>query len=292
MEERSIMVNASSARNVVIDGATRLLAIVGDPIAQARSPALYNARIAAAGVNAVMVPWHAPTQDFEAVMRGLQATANLDGIVITYPFKQRALHLAMRVSVMAGRIGAVNALRREQDGSWTGGMFDGDGLIEAIEGLGRSVSGSRIKLLGAGGAGGAIAHAVAEHGAASLSIFDTDRSRLSALACDLASFYPACQLEVGRPEIGDAEILVNATPVGLDPQDGLPVDLPDLTSKVAVVDIVPRKEGTALLALAASLGCPHVGGAAMVQGQAGIVLDFFGIVTGGRASAHAGTEFA
>lgn len=272
--------SGENSPTVRIDGATRLLVIVGDPIAQVRSPTFYNSRIVTAGGNVVLVPWHAPESQFETIMQGLLLTANLDGIVITYPFKQRALRFADRLNVMAERTGVVNALRRESDGSWTGGMFDGDGLVKAVEGLGRSIAGSRIKLLGAGGAGGAIAHALANRGAAALSVFDTDANRLSSLTRDLATLYPDCRVTAGEPDLGDATILINATPVGLQPSDGLPADLAGLRSEVAVVDIVPRKEGTPLLSLADRLGCPHVGGAAMVEGQADIVLDFFGVARG------------
>lgn len=260
-----------------VDGATRLLAIIGDPISQAKSPLFYNARLAVAGVNAVLVPWHAPEQHFETIMQGLMETANLDGIVVTYPFKQRALAFASRLDLMAERIGAINALRKEADGSWTGGMFDGDGLVQAVRSLGRTISGSRVKLLGAGGAGSAIAHALATNGAAAISIYDTDEGRLSSLGSELARLYPACRIETGRASLDDADILVNATPIGLSEGDGLPIFLPDLGAKVAVVDIVPRAQ-TALLRLAEERGCPHVGGAAMVEGQADIVLGFFNMI--------------
>jgi shikimate dehydrogenase len=260
-----------------INGETRLLAIIGDPISQAKSPIFYNARLAAAGINAVLVPWHAPEQHFETIMQGLMETANLDGIVVTYPFKQRALAFASRLDLMAERIGAVNALRKEADGSWTGGMFDGEGLVQAVHGLGRVIAGSRVKLLGAGGAGSAIAHALANNGAAAVSIYDPRERRLLSLGSELARLYPTCRIETGRASLDHADILVNATPIGLSECDSLPVSLPDLGAKVAVVDIVPRAK-TALLRLAEERGCPHVGGAAMVEGQADIVLGFLNMI--------------
>jgi shikimate dehydrogenase len=259
-----------------INGATRVLVIVGDPIAQVRSPLFYNPRIARAAHNAVLVPWHAPEPQFATVMRGLMATANVAGIVVTYPFKQRALGLADDKRPMAVRVGALNALRREPDGRWTGDIFDGVGLLRAVNRLGMSIGGRKIKLLGAGGAGSAIALSLADAGAASLSIFDRDEARAARIAAAIGTYYPACQSQVGGPELGDADLLINATPVGLSPDDGLPVPLPTLTGSTAVVDIVPRA-GTPLLSLAQERGCPHVGGEAMVEGQADAVLEFFGI---------------
>lgn len=270
------------ANAVAIDGGTRVLAIVGDPIAQAKSPLLFNPRIARAGRNAVLVPWHAPERHFDAVVRGLMLTGNVDGIVVTYPFKQRAMTLADRHGRMAELVGALNALRREADGSWTGDMFDGVGLVRAVAGLG-GVAGRRVKLLGAGGAGTAIAYSLADAGAVSLSIFDRDGDRAAATAAGVARHFPGCAATADGPDLGDADLLVNATTVGLDDDDGLPVPLPTLSPATTVVDIVPRTGGTPLLALAQARGCPHAAGAAMVEGQADAVLEFFGIAaaTGG-----------
>jgi shikimate dehydrogenase len=262
----------------MIDGATRLLVIIGDPIAQVRSPIACNALLQEAGRNAVLVPWHAYPAAFDTVMAGLMQTQNLDGIVVTYPFKQRALALVDHVGRMAACGGAANALRREPDGSWTGEMFDGLGLVRAVADTGQSIAGRRVKLLGAGGAGSAIAYAVAEAGAAALSIYDTNKDRSAALAEGLAREYPKCPLDVGSPDLGPADLLINATPVGLGDDDGLPVPLPTLTAATTVFDIVPRATGTRLLALARSLGCPHMAGAAMVEGQARALLTYFGMV--------------
>lgn len=260
----------------MIDGATRLLAIVGDPIEHARSPAVINALLARSGRNAILVPWHAPAAQFRPIMDGLMLTGNVFGIVVTYPFKQQAMALASTIRPAAARVGALNALRREA-GGWTGDMFDGAGLVRAVLGLGRPVAGAKVKLLGAGGAGSAIAYALAEAGAASLSIFDVDRARAASLAGAVGRHVPGCAVSADDAALGGAEVLVNATPVGLHPADGLPAPMDGLSAGTAVVDIVPRQEGTPLLALARERGCPHAGGAAMVEGQAAALLDFFGL---------------
>src|SRR6185436_8029356 len=122
-----------------IDGATRVYAIVGDPIAHARSPLVYNPRIARAGRNAVLIPWHVPAAAFDVAMRGLQQAANVDGIIITFPFKQQALALADEIGIRARQVGATNVLRREADGRWTADMFDGAGLVRAVAAAGKTV---------------------------------------------------------------------------------------------------------------------------------------------------------
>ena len=261
----------------MIDGATRLLAIVGDPVQHARSPVVINALLAQAGHNVSLVPWHVLPEDFTVVMRGLLRTQNLAGLVITYPYKQQAMAFAERVLPAAQQVGAVNALRREADGRWAGNMFDGLGLVQALQGLGRPITGMAVKLLGAGGAGAAIGHALADAGAAALSIYDIDRGRAEALAAAIRLHTPGCSAAYGDVALGDAAILINATPVGMQDGDGLPGSMSSLHSGVAVVDIVPKAAGTPLLALARERGCPHAGGTAIVEGQAALLLAFFGL---------------
>lgn len=266
----------------MIDGATRLLAIVGDPVRHARSPVVINRLLALTGSNAVLVPWHVRPEAFDGAVQGLKQTANLLGFVVTYPYKYRAISLADRLQPIAARVGAVNALRRDADGSWTGGMFDGAGLVKAAEGLSRPVAGRAVALLGAGGAGAAIAHALAEAGVARLSIFDLDGAKAEALVAAVGADHPSCAVTHSAPALDGADLLVNATPVGMEDGDALPGPMSCLTAATTVIDIVPRAGGTPLLALARERGCPNAGGAAMVEGQATVLIDFFGLAAGDR----------
>jgi shikimate 5-dehydrogenase len=246
-----------------IDGATRIYAIVGDPIAHARSPLVYNPRIEKAGRNAVLVPWHVPADAFDVAMRGLQQAANVDGIIFTFPFKQRALALADEVGIRARQVGATNVLRRDAGARWTADMFDGVGLVRAVASSGKTVRQQRIWLIGAGGAGAAVLH-----------VTDLDGARARATAQAAAATYPACRVTTDQPGLDAISILINATPVGLGNEDAMPVSATSLPGHLTVVDIVPRREGTKLLALAKASGCTTIAGGAMVEGQADAVLDF------------------
>lgn len=271
-----------------IDGATRLIAIIGDPIEQVKSPAFYNGMLAAARVNTVLVPWHATPENFDAVMNGLLRTSNLDGIIVTYPYKQRACAFAGNLEPMARLLGAVNVLRRESGGQWTGGMFDGYGLVEAARQIGFVAKGASVQLIGAGGAGSAIAYALADEGATRIVIVETDRTKLDALISDLSARYPQCHIEPGLADLNAITLLINATPVGLKEGDGLPVAADTLTGLTSVIDIVPGRE-TELLRTARKLGCKTLGGSAMVEGQTGIVLRFLRKIEdiGKHAAEHA-----
>jgi shikimate dehydrogenase len=260
-----------------ITGRTRLLGIVGDPITQVGAPAICNSIIAKAGVDTVLIPLHVPAPDFEATMPGLMRLANLDGLIFTVPFKQRGLAFAQTIHPDAALIGAANALRREPDGTWTADMFDGTGLLRAIEGTGVAVHDASVLLLGAGGAGRAIAVAVARAGASRLAVHDLDHARAVDVAALASSAAPNCAAAPAAPTAAGHDIVINATPIGMKPGDGLPAPLGPLAGVAAVIDIVPYPPKTPLLAAAAEAGCRTEGGQAMIAGQAHTLLEFFGI---------------
>ena len=260
-----------------IDGSTRLYGIIGDPIAQVRSPQVFNPRFRAVGCNAVLVPLHVRPERFEETLRGLMALGNLDGLVVTIPYKARALALADRVLPTGRQVGAVNALRREPDGSWTGDMFDGRGLVRGLAGQGHMVAGRRIMLIGAGGAGSAVAMALAEAGAAGITLFDVDAAKAESVAARVTEAYPACAVRVAPPALKGHDMLVNATPIGMAPGDGLPADLGRLDPGLLVVDVIMKPEVTPLLRHAQACGCRTMGGRHMLEGQAEEVMRFFAV---------------
>jgi len=274
MEERPMSDHTVSQVRVV--GRTRLLAIIGDPVHLVRSPESFNPKIAAAGHNALLVPVHLPSAAFEAAIGGVMAIANLDGIILTMPFKERILPHLARISERARQVGGANAARRLPDGGWEGDIFDGVGLVGAVRGLGVDPKGLRAGLLGAGGAGSAIAFALAAGGVASLAIYDPMVERAEGLAARIAAAHGLVPT-VGAFTASGLDLLVNATPIGMKPEDGPPLDVSGLTAAQSVVDIVTRPEGTALLSAAARAGCRHAGGAAMIAAQGAAMLEFFGL---------------
>ena len=261
----------------IIDGATRLYGIIGHPIDQVRSPEVMTRRFRAAGRNAILAPLHVRPERFEETVRAIMMLANLDGLVVTVPYKVRILPLIDRVLRTGRQAGAVNALRREPDGRWTGDMFDGRGLIRGLRERGEAVAGRRAMLLGAGGAGSAVALALAEAGAASVTLWDIDEAKARDLAGRVSRAHPACSMAVARPTADDIDILINATPVGMAPDDGLPAELGALDPRLLVFDVVTKPELTPLLRHARACGCRAIGGQAMVDGQADAVMRFFGV---------------
>jgi shikimate dehydrogenase len=258
-----------------ITGRTRLYAIIGDPIAQVRSPAVYNARFAEAGVDAVMVPIRIPPAVLDTAIAGLKAIPNLDGLIVTIPHKAAMMSHADRVLPSGQRVGAVNALRRDPDGSWTADMFDGIGFLRGLEAKGLSVSGKRVLLFGGGGAGAAIAVALADAGASAIDLVDPDLDKVMALRRSLETACPTCRWSAGREAAASADVVVNASPIGMRPGDGLPAPLGELAPHVIVGDVIIAEEPTPLLRHARRYGCAVVDGRDMHTGQSDSLMDFF-----------------
>ncbi|HXP77530.1 MAG TPA: NAD(P)-binding domain-containing protein [Stellaceae bacterium] len=260
----------------IVDGATRLYGIIGDPIVQVGSPRLYTERFRAAGRNAILVPLHVLPDRFEETVRGLKALANLDGLVITVPYKARILTFVDRLLPMGEKVGAINAMRRESDGGWTGNMFDGRGLVKAVRTEGHAVEGRRVMLIGAGGVGSAIAVALAEAGAAAITISDLEPTRATALAERVARSVAGCRIVAGAPTAEGHDMIVNASPVGMRAGDGLPAPLGPLDPKTLAFDVVVSKEPTPFMRHARSFGCATLGGYAMMPAQVDEAIAFLG----------------
>ncbi|SAL30324.1 shikimate 5-dehydrogenase [Caballeronia cordobensis] len=258
-----------------ITGATRLFAIVGDPIVQVRSPEVYTQQFASAGIDAVLVPMHVPAKRCEEIVPALMALGNLDGLLVTAPLKARVAAYADRLGPTASCIGAVNALRREPDGSWTGDMFDGEGFVRGLLAKGARVRGRRVLQFGAGGAGSAIACALANAGVQSIRIVNPDLRQTHALVAAMSKAFPECDVQPAEAVRGDIDMIVNASPVGMRPGDGLPGDLGAVTADTLIGDVVLSSSPTAFIQQALDRGCQWADGRDMHSGQIGAIMNFF-----------------
>jgi shikimate dehydrogenase len=262
-----------------IDGSTRLFGIVGSPVTQVKTPQLMNALFDASGINAVCLPFDVPVNVFEPAVAGLQALGNLDGLIVTVPHKVRAMAMVDEMSDTARRVGAINVMRPLPDGTWFGDMFDGTGLVHGLTRLGFGVRGKRVKQLGAGGAGAAVAHALAEAGAASIALCDPHRELPGRLSARLNRFYPDCaaRADVDPANVADVDLLVNCSPVGMKEDDEMPASFGVFPAAMQVVDIIMTPAETPLLKHARRCGCRATNGRPMIEGQLAAFATFFGI---------------
>ncbi|GAA3435878.1 shikimate dehydrogenase family protein [Kutzneria kofuensis] len=260
-----------------ISGTTRLYVVLGDPVTQVQSPGMMNPLFEQLGIDAVLVPVHAKPEHLDVVVRGLRAAGNVDGIFVTVPHKVAIVALADRCSPMVEITGSANAMRREADGRWYAENFDGLGFVTGLTDAGHDPKGKRITLVGAGGAGSAIAAALLAAGADRLSMCDPDTAKLQALQTRLESHWPDRTVISDTPELAGADIVVNATPLGLKADDPLPFR-PDLLSPGCVVaDIIMKPRETRLLREAAARGHEVHYGIHMLDGQLDSYRAFYGL---------------
>jgi shikimate dehydrogenase len=260
--------------NPFVDGATRLFPILGDPIAQVKSPAGISSEFHAKGHNALCIPLHVSIADFDTVMRGLKASQNCGGYILTVPHKLRAMPYVEKPSARAQRIGAVNIVRRDGPDSWVGDMLDGVGFARAARNTGFDFRGKRALVMGAGGAGSAIIDAIAEAGAAAITISDLDNAKATDVATRLGKAHAGCSFTVGAAVADDHDLIVNATPYGMGQGDGMPAPFGKLDPNVVVADVITRPEITPLLAHARACGCRISTGVQMYQAQAAMIADY------------------
>ena len=147
-----------------LSGATRLFPIIGDPIKYVESPVWLTRTFEERGHNGICIPMQVPAEDLDVVMAGLTATSNVDGILVTMPHKHTAFAHCATSSERARMLGVVSVIRRNPDGTWHGDMLDGLAFVKAQKDHGASMEGARALLVGAGGAGSAIAIALARGG--------------------------------------------------------------------------------------------------------------------------------
>ena len=262
-----------------IDGHTELLAHIGYPTHTFKAPLIYNPYFEQAGINAVVVPMGCRAEAFPALLRSLFALENIRGALITMPHKVSVVGLLDEVSPTVRVAGACNAVRRDASGRLVGDMFDGEGFVRGVRRKGVEPRGARVLVVGAGGVGSAIAASFAAAGVAALSLFDLRAESAETLAARLREHYPAVEVRTGSNDPAGHDIVVNATPLGMDLGDPLPLDVSRLAPTTFVGEVVMRQQMTAFLQAAQARGCRFQVGTDMLFEQIPAYLEFFGLPT-------------
>ncbi|MFT3688516.1 shikimate dehydrogenase family protein [Paenirhodobacter sp.] len=260
----------------MISGTTRLIAHVGYPTHTFKSPMIYNPWFQARGIDAVVVPMGCKAEDYPQFIRLLFRLSNIGGALITMPHKVTTQALADRVSVTARIAGAANGLRLGPDGALEADMFDGEGFVRGVLNKGQPVQGRSALVVGAGGVGSAIAASLARAGVARLALFDPNAATAQALAGRIAAAYPGIALQTGSNDPAGFDLVVNASPLGMNADDPLPLDPARIDPTAFVGEVVLKTEITPLLAAARARGCRYQIGTDMLFEQIPAYLEFFG----------------
>ncbi len=257
----------------LLSGASRVHFIVGDPIAQVKSPSGVTQAYHDRGHNAFVMPAHVAPDKLADWLAGVSLAQNVDGIIVTVPHKFACFDLCATTSDRAAFLHAVNTMRRNPDGTWHGDMFDGLGFVTAMQDNGCQSAGKKALLVGAGGAGSAIAHALVMAGVSSLAIHDADVPRRTTLVDRLASLN-VCPVTHGTDNPSGFDIVLNATPVGMKESDPYPLDTSKLKRAMFVGCVITAPAITPLIAAASAQGCATMTGAHMFSRVRDLMVDF------------------
>ena len=260
-----------------ITPSTRLLGVAGWPVEHSLSPAFQNAALRAAGLDYVYLAFGIPPERFEPAMRGL-AALGAAGLNCTVPHKHAALALCDETSEEARLAGAVNTLQFRPDGSIYGTNTDVEGFREPLRHEGRfNFTGRTVVQFGAGGAGRALALGALRAEAGSLVLINRTLEKAETLTADLLELYPDAQIMILSllddpveitAVLAEADLVVNATSLGLHEDDPLPCAVEYLSPRSLVFDAAYTPQGpTAWLRAAAGLGCRTLDGLGMLVRQ-------------------------
>lgn len=252
-----------------ITGGTRLAAVIGSPVTHSRSPALANAAFAAAGLPWLFVAFDVAAGGGPAAVDAVR-TLGIGGLMVTMPLKAEVIPALDRLTPAAAALGAVNSIAWEGD-ELVGDNTDGAGLVASLrhdEGI--DPAGRRCVVLGAGGAARSVIWALADAGAAEVVVVNRSADR-----AEVAAALAGGRGRVGAPsDVAGAELVVNATSVGMGASVGasepLPCDAAQIHGGQVVVDLVYQPLVTPLLALARDRGARPIDGLGMLVHQAAI----------------------
>ncbi|MCG2592674.1 ThiF family adenylyltransferase [Ramlibacter sp. XY19] len=263
----------------MINGNTEFIAHLGWPTHSFKAPMIYNPYFESVGVNAVVVPMGCKPQNFPNVLQGLFTLENIRGALITMPHKVSVVDLLDEVTATVRVAGSCNAVKRTADGRLVGDMFDGAGFVRGVQRKGLDLQGARVLVVGAGGVGSAIAASLAAAGVGAIALYDVNAAVAEALGQRLRDNYPALDVSTGSNDPAGFDLVVNATPLGMNPGDPLPMDMDRLEARTFVGEVVMKTEMTAFLTAAQARGCRVQIGSDMLFEQIPAYLEFFGFPT-------------
>ena len=267
-----------------ITGYTELIGLVAKPIRHSKSPMMHNTAFEALGLDYAYLVFEVDAPQLGSAVEGLRALG-ARGFNVSMPYKRAMLEYMDELMPAGALCGAVNTVIND-NGHLIGTNTDGEGFTTACKNAGITLPGQKVTLLGAGGAGTALAMQAGLEGVAELSIFNRDdefrpqaernaRTLNEQTACRAAA-YPLEDRELLRAKIQESSVLINATSVGFGKQEGM-CPIPDasyLRADLAVADVIYMPDQTPLLALAEQAGCRWINGIGMMlyQGAAAFKL--------------------
>lgn len=263
----------------MISGTTTLIAHVGYPTHTFKSPLIYNPWFEKNGIDAVVVPMGVKAEEYPEFLKYLFKLTNIRGALITMPHKVTTTRLVDEVTPTVQIAGAANAVLLRDDGTLLGDQFDGAGFVRGVERKGFPLAGKRALVVGNGGVGSAIAASLAGAGVSALGLFDPSKEASESLAARIDEHYPQIRIDTGSSDPQGYDLVVNATPLGMNDGDPLPMDVDRIAPETFVGEVVMKQQITPFLQAAKDKGCPIQVGTDMLFEQIPAYLEFFGFGT-------------
>jgi len=265
--------------NLLIDATFNVFGMVGNPVSQTQTPSLFNQYCRVNNHAAVMVPFKLSGKPaLEDLIQMMKDSQFLSGFVSTIPFKANLYDICDIHGPAAAALGKVNTVKISTAGQVVGEMFDGIGFVEALNSKKFSYSDAKCLVIGCGAAGQAIALELIRNGISNCTIIDTNAAALNHLKNIMSSKTDSYELSQVLPaDLAKFDLIINASPLGMLPDDPLPCDLSGISADCFVGDCVTNFETTAFLKAARGKGCPIITGADMANGQLMSILKFFGV---------------
>lgn len=261
----------------MITGKTKLAAVLATPIKHSISPLIHNTAFSELEIDAVYLAFDVGTSELAEALETVK-TLGLMGVNLSMPNKQLGYQLVDEASEVAQLVESINTIVN-QDGKLIGYNTDGYGFMQSLRDEAIESIGKKFTILGGGGAAMSIIAQAAIDGAGEITVFNRSSSNFAQIALKLSQIadQTGCQIKLLpiedesllAREINSSDILVNATSVGMSPneQESIITDGSWLKSELAVADIVYQPRETKLLALAKAQGCQTVNGLGMLLHQ-------------------------
>jgi shikimate dehydrogenase len=245
-----------------ISGSTKVIAIFGHPVSHSLSPLMHNSAFREMGLDYCYIALDVHPSGLRAAVEGVREM-NFAGLNITVPHKETVMHMLDQVDPEASFIGAVNTIVN-RGGKLIGYNTDGRGFMRSLEEESVDVQGKKVLLVGAGGAARAVSWYLAEAGC-DLSVYNRTPEKAELLVGDLAINFRNVQGAGSLKGLGEADIVINSTSLGLRPEDPLPFDPSGLKPGAIVVDLI--YQDTPLILQARKSGHQAINGLGMLLWQ-------------------------
>jgi len=256
--------------NLTISGKTAVYAIIGDPVDHSLSPLVQNAAFRSIGMNAVYVPFRVKQSTLGSAVEGLR-DVGVKGFNVTSPYKLRVVRYLDKLDRTAAEIGSVNTVVN-RNGSLLGYNTDGIGAVNAFRGAGAILEGKSVLLFGAGGAGKAIAFAMASR-VRTILLANRTLTKATRLQNQLHKKFPVniSHTAISNPKlqllVKGSDVIINASSMGMDGRNNPPVHEGSISAGQWVLDIVYKPIQTKLLRTAESAGAQTINGLDMLVSQ-------------------------